>query len=142
MWESRRRTFPGFLILILLPTSIAEFYMASNNEQRKLLARDRTNRIGDFHTKEYGTGPGLAITYSIVKKHRGQIIISSEVGKGTRCLWISGSADKTVFPSLYPLSLYPLDEYTSPAKARSESRNYNIISFFQQFFLNHCFVKA
>jgi PAS domain S-box-containing protein len=36
-----------------------------------------------FTTKQMGNGLGLAITHSIIKKHGGYIIVSSELGKGT-----------------------------------------------------------
>ncbi|SHJ11219.1 Signal transduction histidine kinase [Malonomonas rubra DSM 5091] len=36
-----------------------------------------------FTTKQSGSGLGLATAYSIIKKHRGQIMVESEVGKGT-----------------------------------------------------------
>ncbi len=36
-----------------------------------------------FTTKETGTGLGLTSLYSIVKKHDGQVLVSSQVGKGT-----------------------------------------------------------
>jgi signal transduction histidine kinase len=36
-----------------------------------------------FTTKDKGTGLGLAIVYNIVRKHRGELAVSSEEGKGT-----------------------------------------------------------
>ncbi len=41
-----------------------------------------------FTTKAVGkgTGLGLAITYGIIKMHRGQISVRSQVGQGTTCV--------------------------------------------------------
>ncbi len=36
-----------------------------------------------FTTKDKGHGLGLAVTYSVVKKHNGYIFVDSEIGKGT-----------------------------------------------------------
>ncbi len=36
-----------------------------------------------FTTKDKGTGLGLAIVYNIIKKHKGNIVVESEAGRGT-----------------------------------------------------------
>jgi CheY-like chemotaxis protein len=49
------------------------------------ISKEHLERIFDpyFTTKQKGSGFGLAITYSIIKRHRGHIAVESEVGVGT-----------------------------------------------------------
>ncbi len=49
------------------------------------IPRAHLDKIFDpyFTSKQTGNGLGLAIAYSIIKKHEGQITVDSEVGKGT-----------------------------------------------------------
>jgi len=49
-----------------------------------------------FTTKQAGSGLGLAVTYSVIKKHGGHITVESEVGKGTRFSVYIPASDKVV----------------------------------------------
>jgi PAS domain S-box-containing protein len=49
------------------------------------IAKENLSKVFDpyFTTKQNGNGLGLATSYSIIKKHKGQITVSSVLGKGT-----------------------------------------------------------
>ncbi len=61
------------------------FVRLSIQDQGVGIPRDQIEKIFDpyFTTKKTGTGLGLATSYSIVKRHGGHILVTSEIGKGT-----------------------------------------------------------
>jgi PAS domain S-box-containing protein len=61
------------------------YVRVSIHDQGPGIPKENLPRIFEpfFTTKQMGSGLGLATSYSIVKKHGGQIDVESEVGKGT-----------------------------------------------------------
>jgi signal transduction histidine kinase len=51
----------------------------------KGIAKESLDKVFEpfFTTKDKGTGLGLAIVFNIIRKHYGEIAVSSEEGKGT-----------------------------------------------------------
>ncbi|RMD87053.1 MAG: PAS domain-containing hybrid sensor histidine kinase/response regulator, partial [Calditrichaeota bacterium] len=51
-----------------------------------------------FTTKKTGSGLGLAVTFSIIKKHNGHITAQSKIGKGTTFSVYLPASDKALLP--------------------------------------------
>ena len=68
-----------------LPLPAGRYVRISISDEGVGIPRKHLARIFDpyFTTKEYGNGLGLAITYSIIKKHGGHIDVESNEGVGT-----------------------------------------------------------
>ena len=63
------------------------------------ISNEHLQKIFDpyFTTSKTGSGLGLTITYSIVKKHGGHITVESEMGRGTTlCVYLPASPEKIV----------------------------------------------
>ncbi len=66
------------------PKAAGRIALKFRDTGRGMSEEDRTKAFDPFFsTKEEGTGLGLSICYSIVKAHRGDIEIESELGQGT-----------------------------------------------------------
>jgi signal transduction histidine kinase/CheY-like chemotaxis protein len=69
----------------LLPLANGRYVRISIKDHGVGIPQDQLNRIFDpfYSTKQKGSGLGLTIAYSIIKKHNGHIEIFSEAGAGT-----------------------------------------------------------
>ena len=61
------------------------FYLIEIRDNGPGIPQNLLEKVFDpfYTTKQEGTGLGLSITYSIINRHRGDIEIESELGKGT-----------------------------------------------------------
>ncbi|MBN2160837.1 MAG: PAS domain S-box protein [Spirochaetes bacterium] len=68
-----------------LPLKEGNYVAIGLTDQGPGIPDDILKRIFDpyFSTKESGTGLGLTISYSIIKKHDGHITVNSKIGRGT-----------------------------------------------------------
>jgi len=69
-----------------LPLSPGTYVVVSVSDKGKGIPQKLISRIFDpfFSTKEHGSGLGLSICYSIIKKHNGTIDVSRVAGGGTK----------------------------------------------------------
>ncbi|MCI4626601.1 MAG: ATP-binding protein [Candidatus Magnetoovum sp. WYHC-5] len=69
----------------LMPVQAGQYVLVSVRDTGYGITSENIKHIFDpfFTTKENGSGLGLSISYSIIKKHNGYIDVESEVGKGT-----------------------------------------------------------
>ncbi len=76
-----------------------KYVMLSVNDNGAGIAKENLDKIFEpyFTTKKQdkGTGLGLSVVFGIVKEHKGDIKVVSEVGKGTTCLVYLPLMDKT-----------------------------------------------
>ncbi|MEI6045887.1 MAG: PAS domain S-box protein [Chloroflexota bacterium] len=69
----------------LLPLVPGKYVMLTVQDRGKGIPPENLEKIFDpyFTTKSQGNGLGLAVCFSIIKKHEGYIQVESEIGKGT-----------------------------------------------------------
>lgn len=62
-----------------------KYILVTFRDEGRGIEKENLERIFEpyFTTKETGNGLGLAVAYSIIKKHKGHVLIESEFGRGT-----------------------------------------------------------
>lgn len=92
-----------------LPLSAGRYVRISVSDQGAGIAAENLDRIFDpyFTTKPTGQGLGLAITYSIVKKHEGHLLVESEPDRGTTFTLYLPATDAVTQEPERPSSVLP-----------------------------------
>lgn len=69
----------------ILPLTAGPYVRVSVEDEGDGIPGDRLNKIFDpyFSTKRKGSGLGLAVSFSIIRKHEGHITVSSELTRGS-----------------------------------------------------------
>lgn len=77
------------------------------------ISKENLDKIFDpyFTTKQLGSGLGLATTYSIVNKHRGNIEVSSVAGKGTTFTILIPATDMVISKKVVSQPIAVSDNY-------------------------------
>jgi signal transduction histidine kinase/ActR/RegA family two-component response regulator len=90
-----------------LPLNPGRYIRITIKDQGAGIDKKYIDKIFDpfFSTKHTGSGLGLSVTYSIIKKHHGHITVSSEPGKGTTFYIYLPASDKrpTTLKEIKPL---------------------------------------
>jgi PAS domain S-box-containing protein len=88
-----------------LPIAAGRYVRISIMDHGVGIPSNQLTRIFDpfYSTKQQGTGLGLTVAYSIIKKHDGHIEISSDVGKGTVVQIYLPASNKSAFETAQPM---------------------------------------
>jgi nitrogen-specific signal transduction histidine kinase/CheY-like chemotaxis protein len=81
----------------VLPLAAGKYVKISIKDHGTGIPKNQLGRVFDpfFSTKQAGSGLGLTIAYSIIKKHEGHIEISSEINVGTEVrIYLPASQEK------------------------------------------------
>ncbi|HEX8409362.1 MAG TPA: PAS domain S-box protein [Thermoanaerobaculia bacterium] len=82
---SARAAAPELAMRFALPRNAEDYVHFSISDTGSGIAKEHLDHIFEplFTTKRSGTGLGLAITHQIVKRHKGEIFVETELGSGT-----------------------------------------------------------
>jgi PAS domain S-box-containing protein len=83
-----------------LPLTPGRYVEVSVSDHGRGIAPEHIEHVFDpfFTTKVRGTGLGLAVTYSVVKRHDGHIVVSSDVDRGSTFRFFLPATDQAPAP--------------------------------------------